>query len=957
MTVRRMTRVLFVAGLLLAAPAGTALARQAPKPPAARPAPMSVIPLPSASEKVPIDPRITIGRLENGLRYYIRRNPRPAKRAELRLVINAGSVLEEDDQRGLAHFVEHMAFNGTTHFQGQEITGFMESIGMQFGPNLNAFTTFDDTTFVLQVPTDRDDILEKAFLILEDWAHNVTFDGREIDKERGVIVEEWRQGRGASARLQDKLFPIVLEGSRYADRNPIGTKESVESFPHERLKQFYRDWYRTDLMAVVAVGDFDPPAIEALIRKRFGPIPAPVGAKPRPAYPVPDHPGTRYAIATDPELPAASLTIFNKLPIREQSTVLSYRERIIDHLYAAMFNARLNELSQRADAPFIGAGVDRGIFVRTKEVAMLSAMTQPDRIARALDALVTEAARVEHHGFTASELEREKRNLLRVYDQALAEKDKDESAPLAAEYIRNFLTDESLPGIAWEHQMHVRFLPGITLAEVNALAKQWNGDHSRVIAVSAPQKPGLAVPTEAELAAIVKKASGSAVTAYVDNVPDAVLLAEPPAAGAIAAEKAIPEVGVTEWTLSNGARVVLYPTTFKQDEVYFRAISPGGASLVPDSDYVAAATAAQVVSAGGLAGFDAVTLDKVLAGKVATVLPFVEESFEGLAGGGSARDLETLLQLVYLRFTSPRADSTAFGVMQEQVTSLAANRRSDPDTLFEDTVSATLWQNHFRKRPLSDDLIKEMSLEKSLAFYKDRFADAGDFVFVFAGSFDPAAIRPLVARYLASLPTTGRKESWKDTRITTVRGVVEKVVEKGLEPQSRVRVVFSGPFRWDPDQRVLLHLLGQILEGQLGAVLREDQSGTYGVKVTTASDKVPTPGLHAVDRLQLRAGTHRGPGQETVRRDFPDAHGRVVGELPARRAGGDGARVRDRFAREPLGGRPDHRRVRERRRRAERPEGAGAEPDAHAGDDPGGRPDVPRHPQLRAGDARAREED
>ena len=841
MIVSRCCRWLLAAGMVLLASAGLASARQIQTAPAPKPAPMTVVPLPSATEKVPVDPRITIGQLENGLRYYVRRNPRPAKRAELRLVINAGSVLEDDDQLGLAHFVEHMAFNGTKHFAGQEITGFMESIGMQFGPNLNAFTTFDDTTFLLQVPTDRMDILEKAFLILEDWAHNVTFDGREIDKERGVIIEEWRLGRGASARLQDQLFPVVLEGSRYGARSPIGTKASIETFTHDRLKQFYRDWYRPDLMAVVAVGDFDPPVIEALIRKRFSGIPAPFAPTPRPAYPVPDHPGTRYAIATDPEIQTAMISIFNKLPIREQATILSYRERIVDHLYAGMFNARLNELSQRSDAPFIGAGVDRGIFVRTKEVAMLSAMVQPDRVGRALEALVTEAARVERHGFTATELDREKRNLLRVYDQALAEKDKDESGPLAAEYIRNFLTGESLPGIAWEHQMHVRFLPGITLAEVNALAREWNGDHSRVVAVSAPRKPGLAVPTEAELAGVVKKAGAAAVTAYVDDAPDAALMAEPPAPGAITGEKTIPEAGITEWTLSNGARVVLYPTTFKQDELFFRAVSPGGASLVPDPDYVAAATAAQVVSAGGLGAFDAVALDKVLAGKVATVLPFVEESFEGLAGGGSARDLETLLQLVHLRFTKPRADATAFGVIQEQLKSLAANRNANPDTLFEDTVSAAVWQNHFRKRPLSAELIREMSLEKSLAFYKNRFADAGDFVFVFAGSIDVAAMRPLVARYLASLPTAGRKETWRDTGIEPVRGVVERTVEKGIEPQSRVRLVFSGPFTWNPTQRVLLGVLGKILEGQLGAVLREDQSGTYGVRVTTASERVPKP--------------------------------------------------------------------------------------------------------------------
>jgi zinc protease len=836
----RFVRNALVALLVVAAGAAAA-AQQGVRPPARKPAGLSVVPLPPATEKVPVDTRITIGRLDNGLRYYIRRNTTPANRAELRLVINAGSVLEEDDQLGLAHVVEHMAFNGTKHFAGQEITAFMESIGMQFGPSLNAFTTFDDTTFVLQVPTDRTETLEKAFLIMEDWAHNLTFDPHEIDKERGVVIEEWRQGRGAGARLQDKLFPIVLDGSRYAVRSPIGTKASIETFPQDRLKQFYRDWYRTDLMAVVAVGDFDPPVIERMIKERFGPIPAPVSPKPRPAYPVPDHPGTRYAIATDPELPAASVTVFNTLPIREQDTVLSYRERIIDHLFSAMFNARLGELSQRADPPFIGAGIDRGILVRTKEVAMLSAMVQPDRIGRALEALLTESARVERHGFTSTEFEREKRNLLRAYEQAMTEKDKDESAPLAAEYIRNFLTDESIPGIAWEHEMHLKFLPGISLADVNALAREWTGDRNRVIAVSAPARPGLPVPVEADLSRIVRAVAAGSVAAYVDSAPDAVLLADPPAPGTVAAEKTIPDAGITEWTLSNGVRVVLRPTTFKQDEVVFRAFSPGGASLAADADYVAAATAAQVVSGGGLGKFDAVALDKVLAGKVASVQPFIDDEFEGLAGGGSARDLETILQLVYLRFTRPRADATAYGVLTGQLRTMVANRGASPESVFEDTVTRTLWQNHFRKRPLSADVLQEMSLEKSYAFYKDRFADASDFVFVFAGSFDVAAIRPLVARYLGALPSTRRQESWRDAGISPARGVIEKTVEKGLEPQSRVRIVFAGPFKWDPEQEALLRVLGLVLEGQLGAVLREDQSGTYGVKVTTNSYKIPTP--------------------------------------------------------------------------------------------------------------------
>lgn len=828
-----------LAALLLTATVAFAQAPAgAPVAPAAGPSAAS---LPPPDEKVPLDPAITIGRLPNGMRYYVRRNPRPANRAELRLAVNAGSILEDDDQLGLAHVVEHMAFNGTKHFAGREITAFMESIGMQFGPSLNAFTSFDDTTFVLKVPTDRTETLERAFLILEDWAHGLTFDPREIDKERGVIIEEWRQGRGAATRLQDALFPVVLEGSRYAVRNPIGTPESLRSFTHDRLKQFYADWYRPDLMAVVAVGDFDAAVVERMIRQRFSKIPAPLLAKTRPLYPVPDRPGTRYAVATDPELQAASVTVFNKLPMREPSTVLSYRDRIIDHLYAAMLNARLGEVSRRADPPFLDAEVNRGIFVRTKEAATLSALAPPEKIGRALDALLTESERVARHGFTASELEREKRGLLRAYEQARSEKEKEESEPLAEEYIRNFLLDESLPGIAWEYEAHVRFLPGIALADVNALAREWTGDHNRVIFVSAPARPGLAVPSEKDLAGIVASVAAKRVEPYVDAGHAAALMESLPAPGTIARERTIPEAGITEWVLSNGARVLLHPNTFKQDEVVFRATSPGGTSLAADADYVAAATSAQVVAAGGVGDFDAVALNKVLSGTVATVIPFVDDSYVGLGGGGSARDLETILQLVHLHFTRPRADATAFEVLKGQLKTIVANRRESPERLFDDAAATALSQDHVRRRPLTEAVLGEMSLDTSIRFFRDRFADASGFTFVFAGSVDLEAVKPLVARYLASLPSTGRKETWKDPGIRPPRGVVRRVVRKGLEPKSRVRLVFTGPFESEPSERVVLRVLGLVLEGQLGSVLREDQSGTYGVKVTADSEKVPVP--------------------------------------------------------------------------------------------------------------------
>jgi zinc protease len=423
----------------------------------------------------------------------------------------------------------------------------------------------------------------------------------------------------------------------------------------------------------------------------------------------------------------------------------------------------------------------------------------------------------------------------------MSEKDKDESPPLAAEYIRNFLLDESLPGIAWEYAMHQRFLPGITLAEVDALAREWTGDRDRVIVVSAPEKAGLSIATEAQLASVVASVAAKSLAPYVDSAHATSLLADPPAPGSIVRETTIADVGVAEWDLSNGVKVVLRPTTFKQDEVVFRATSPGGASLALDADYVAAMTASQVISAGGVGAFDVVGLNKVLAGKVASVTPIIDDTFEGLAGGGSARDLETILQLVYLYFTQPRADATAFGVMTSQLKTLLANRRATPEAVFEEIVQTTLAQNHFRERPLSPELVGEMSLDKSIAFYKDRFADASDFTFVFAGSFELQTMRPLVARYLGSLPSIRRQETWKDAGVRPPRGVVEKTIQKGLEPRSRVRIVFSGPFRWGPTEREALRVLGLVLEGQLGAALREDQSGTYGVKVTTLNQKVPTP--------------------------------------------------------------------------------------------------------------------
>jgi zinc protease len=824
------------AGLVVAALAASQVAPA----PAALPAEVQQLAKTLApADPIPVDPLITVGRLPNGLRYYVRANQLPAKRAELRLAVNAGSVLEDKDQLGLAHFVEHMAFNGSTHFPGPSVIQFMESIGMRAGPSINAYTSFDETVYMLQVPTDKPELLERAFLVLEDWAHNLSLTAAEIDKERGVIIEEWRQGRGAGARMRDKQFPILLKGARYAERLPIGTKESLETFTHDALRRFYKDWYRPDQIAIVAVGDFDKAAVEALIKKQFASVPPARTPRPRPVYEVPDQPGTLYTVATDKEATMTQISVYNKLPAREPGSVGVYRQEIVESLASSMFSARLTDITRKADSPFVSAMAGRGSFVRTKESATLNAIPKEGAVDRALDALLVEAARVSRFGFVAAELDRQKRATLRRYEQYLAEKDKHESMVLANELVRNFTVKETIPGPTLEYALHLRFLPGITLDEVNAVAREWMRDQNRVVMVTAPEKPGLAVPDETKLAAVVAGIDAREITAYADTVGSQPLMERLPEAGAIVKTTVKEAYGITEWDLSNGVKVVLKPTTFKQDEIVFRATSPGGTSLASDQDFVPARTASQVVSVTGVGQFSATDLRKVLAGTIASVSPIIGDTEEGLSGRASPKDLETMFQLVHLTFTAPRADQEAFAAHKAQGKAILANQQASPAFAFAQTLQSALTGDHPRARQMTAETIDQMNMEKSLAFYNDRFADASDFTFVFVGSFTLETMQPLVTRYLASLPSIKRVEKWKDAGVQQPKGVVEKTVRKGLEPQSRAAIVYTGPFQYTRDQRVAIRALAMLLQTKLRERVREELGGTYGVGVSAGYTIIP----------------------------------------------------------------------------------------------------------------------
>ena len=578
--------------------------------------------------------------------------------------------------------------------------------------------------------------------------------------------------------------------------------------------------------------------MEAQIKSHFSGIPAATSPRPRPVYNVPEHPDTLYTVATDPEATQTTVSVSNTMAARDQTTLGAYRQQTIERVFAGLLSGRFAEIARKPDAPFLDADTNRSIIVQSTEATTLNALVREGGVEKGLGALFTEADRVARFGFTQTELDRYRLSLLKAFEQLAASNDEHTSESLADEFIRNFLQQEPIPGIAYEYALVRRFLPEITLADVNGLAVAWMPERNRVVAVSAPKKDGVAVPDEAALAAAIKGATGGALTAYVDTVSSRPLLEPLPKPGAVSKTATRPPA-ITEWTLSNGVRVVLDPTTFKQDEILFRAFSPGGTSLASDSDFVPAETATDVVTQGGLGALSAIDVSKKLAGKAAVVRPDIQEMSEGMNGRALRRDLETMFQLIYLTFTQPRADPEAFKTMTGQLRAALNNRQVLPEAAFEDALTAAVSQNNLRARPMTTDTIAQMSLDKSLAFYKDRFADASDFTFVFVGSFDLPTIKPLVERYLGSLPSLHRKEAGRDVGIRPPSSVVEKVVTKGSTPRSQVGVVFTGPFENNPKNRLIIQTMADTLGGRLQRMLREDLGGTYGVSVVPDFTKRP----------------------------------------------------------------------------------------------------------------------
>ena len=789
-----------------------------------------------------MDPEVATGTLPNGLRYYVRANGKPARRIEMRLVVKAGSVLKDRSQ------VWHTSSStcssrARSTFPETESIASSASLGLGIGPDANATTSFDDTRYTLRIPAGSPQALDRALLVLEDWTHAATFDQDAIDRQRAIVLSEWRLHLGAAERTQDKIRRVQLEGSRYANRAPIGDPAVIEKAQREQLVRFYRDWYRPDLMAVIVVGDVDRDAAVAMIKAHFSPLAAPATKRPRPAFDVPERVGTRYTVITDKEATASAVAISNLRPARAQDSVGGYRQIMMDQLFGDMLDARLDELDQRENPPFLRAAAGRRLFdtPRTKDEVLLQALVSSDGVTKGLDALVTEIQRITRYGFTATELTRAKQARMLSYERSVTESPDRESSSRADEYTRNFLQREALPTIWQELAFHRRFLPGITLAEINALPAQWFPAQNRLVVVTGPEAAGVTLPDEMQLAAAIRTALARRVDRYVDEGADQVLMPTLPAKGSIVKVTPRPEAGVIEWTLSNGATVVLKPTTLKEDQILFRAFAPGGSSLAGDADLLPARTADYVVPAGGVGQLSGASLDKRLNGRAVAVTPFIGDTQQGMAGGSTPQDLETFFSSCICGSPNRAPIRRRSRRCRRRCDRLVANRAASPDAVFRQEIDAALTRNSPRRAPDTEATVAQWDLAKSMAFYKARFADASRFTFVFVGSFTPEALKPFVETYLASLPATHAAETWRDEGIALPRGVVERSIKKGIAPKSQVAIVYSGPFVYDDAHLLALRAMTMVLQGRLFESIREELGGTYSITAEQRTQKVPRP--------------------------------------------------------------------------------------------------------------------
>lgn len=811
------------------------------------------------SEKLPLDPKVKIGKLENGLTYYVRQNKKPEQKVELRLVLNAGAINEDDDQRGLAHMAEHMAFNGTTNFKKNEIVSFLQDIGVGFGNDLNAYTSFDETVYMLPIPVDKPGNIEKGFQVLEDWAHNVTYVDADIEGERSIILEESRLGKGANDRMFKKIYPQLFAGSKYGDRLPIGLDSIIKGFKYDVIRRYYKDWYRPNLMAVVVVGDIDPAKAEEMIKKHFSSLKNPPQERKREYADVPPYKSPEAAVVTDKEATSYNVGIF--YPAYKSDPTLSvgdYREDLIEQMYTSMLNQRLQELTQKENPPFIFAASNFQTFARGYQAFNVFASTGTGDVNKGLSAVAEEIERVKRFGFTAAELDRAKKNTITNYEKAYNNRDKTESENYVQEYINHFLEQEPTPGIEKEFEYAKSLLPGITIEEVNLISKRFKDEKNKFVFVLGPEpKANETLPKESDLLTLLEAKEKGDVKPYEEKAIATTLIPTAPKAGKILSQSKNAVLNITELKLSNGATVTLKPTDFKDDQIVMGATRPGGKNNYGLSDKYNAEYAAAIVSTMGIGEFNPTDLKKALAGKSVSVNPVFTDKSEGVRGNSTVKDLESLFQLTHLYFTKPRKDTALFNSFIQKNKSQYANISANPQAAFIDTMYKTLFANN----PLApvtvpkSEYYDKVNLDRSFAIYKERFGDANGMNFVFVGSFKEADILPLIEKYIASLPATTKQFSFVDNKVRPVSGKQTFTVNKGKEEKSLILAFYTGELPYSEDLDLKVQAMSEILNIRIIEELREKVQGIYGGGTFAELEKYPYANYSFV--LQLPCGPEK----------------------------------------------------------------------------------------------------
>ncbi len=798
------------------------------------------------AKSVPMDSNVKYGKLDNGMTYYIRSNALPKDRADFYIVFNVGAILENDNQNGLAHLTEHMAFNGTKNFPKKGLINFLERNGVAFGHNINAFTSTDVTAYNLNdVPLNDESVVDSSLLILHDWSNYVSFEADEIDAERKVVHEEWRTRRNANFRMTSKLNPTIYKGSKYAIRDVIGSLNVIDSCDYETLRSFYRKWYRPDLEAIIIVGNFDANVMEQKVKTMFSSVPKAVNPAKRPIFDIPNNEEPLIGIATDPEAQRNMIRVYYKHDIVQPANKNTdyMREQLLEQLYDNMINNRLNELVQKENPPFIMGYSTYGGMQRSKDAFMLIAFAKDNGILLALKTIIQENERVRQHGFTSTEFDRAKKELIRNYEKEYKEKDKQKNNKYVWEYFSNFLTNEPTPGIEFEYDFTKMTLPTITLAEIDSLPGKWITDDNIVVSITGVEKDGVSLPTKNEVLSIIENTKNTELDAYVDNVSENPLVANIPAGSKIVNTQTDMKLGVTTWTLANGAEVIIKKTNFKDDEILFSAYSFGGSSLVSLENLPSADMTTAIVSQSGVGDFDNITLQKMMAGKILHINPTINNTTQGFSGSTSTRDLKTFMQLLYLYFEQPRFDKEAANAYISRVSVWLKNTSTDPRAIVNDSISFLMANRNPRRSPMNVDKLNKVDFDAAVKIYKNRFRNGADFKFFFVGNIDEEKLKPLAETYIGGLTSDSKKDIWKDNNVRPPANNAENTFNFHMEtPKATVFVNYNNNIKYDAKNLIYLSAIKYILSMRYVETIREKEGGSYGVGVWTSMSKYPYQG-------------------------------------------------------------------------------------------------------------------